>query len=79
MAKTYLITWGGGAERTNDVQEALKLAKRKSSGPFGASVYRTTQPGRGKLLYTCAKAVCVAFPKSALGGAKKRRRKFKRK
>lgn len=76
MAKPYLISWGGGSERSDNIQAALKLAKRKSSGPFGASVYRTTEPGRGTLLYTCSKAVCVAIPKvAALSGPKKRRRR----
>lgn len=71
----FIITWGRGSSREDDVKEALKLAKRKSGGPFGASVYRTDKPGRGTLIYTCSKAVCVAVPRAALSGARRRRRR----
>lgn len=70
----FIITWGNGSSREGDVKEALKLAKRKSGGPFGASIYRTDKPGRGTLIYTCSKAVCVAVPRGALAGARRRRK-----
>ncbi len=71
----FIVTWGSGSKRETVVTDALKLAKRKSGGPFGASVYRTDKPGRGTLIYTCSKAVCVAVPRGALSGARSKRRK----
>lgn len=64
----FIVTWGNGSKREDSPKAALTLAKRKSGGPFGASVYRADKPGRGTLIYTCARSICVAVPKSGLSG-----------
>lgn len=71
----YIVTWGAGSQREEFITDALKLAKRKSGGPFGASIYRRDKPGRGTLIATCSKAVCKPVSGQTLSGAKARRRR----
>jgi len=71
----YIVTWGAGSQREEFITDALKLAKRKSGSPFGASIYRRDKPGRGTLIATCANAVCKPVSGQTLSGAKSKKRR----